>query len=110
LLELFDAAKITDELLFQIAGDAAARGREAIPEEAVIPVLARIVEDRSQILAAVSEPDHLLERLALEGVVLLHQPIECGHVRLMVLAMMELEGFLAHAARGERAGRKRKRG
>src|SRR6185312_4514557 len=110
LLELLDAAEVTDEPLLQIPRDAAAARRQAIPEKAVIPVLARIVEDRSQVLAAMGELDQLLERLALERIVLVHQAVERGDVSLMVLAMMELEGLLAHAAGGECARRKRKRG
>src|SRR5690348_12794775 len=109
-LEFLDAAEVGGELLLEIAGNAAARGREAVPEEAVVPMLTRVVEDGSQILAAVSELDHFFERLALEGIILVHQAVERGDIRLMVLAMMELQGFLAHAAGGECSGRKRKRG
>src|SRR6185437_63958 len=98
---------VAGELLLEFARDAAAGGREAVPEEAVVPVLAGVVEDRSQILAPMCQLDHFLERLALQRVVLFHQAVERGDIRLMVLAMMELEGFLAHAARSERAGGKR---
>src|SRR6185437_1859084 len=109
-LEFLDAAEVAGELLLELSGNATARRREAVPEEAVVPVLSGVVEDGSQIIAAVGELDHFLEGLALQRVVLVHQPIERGDIRLMVLAMMELEGLLAHAAGGECAGRKRKRG
>src|SRR6185312_5148744 len=110
LLEFVDAAEVGGQPLLEVPRDTAARRRQAIPEEAVVPMLARVVEDGSQLLAAVSELDHFLERLALERIVFVHEAVECGDIRLMVLAMVEFERLLAHAAGGKRTRRKRKRG
>jgi hypothetical protein len=40
---------------------------------------------------------------ALQRIVVFHQVIERGHVRSMVFVMMQLQSFLAHASRSQRA-------
>jgi hypothetical protein len=63
-------------------------------------MLAGIVEHPCEIALAVRKGDDLLKGLALEVGVPLDEAIESGHVSLMVLAVMQLERFLAHAPFG----------
>ena len=76
----------------------------------MIPVLAGVVEHGRQIGLVAGKLDQLLERLTLQSLVLLDQSIKRRHVCLMVLAVVELEGLLTHAAGSEGVNGERQRG
>src|SRR5690606_16408618 len=78
--------------------------RQVLPEQIVVPMLAGIVEHGSQISLVLGKQHDFLERLALERVVLFHKAVECGHIGLMMLAMMQLKRFRAHSDAFKRVG------
>ena len=65
-------------------------------------MLPGIVEHARHVRLAVRQLHDLVKRFALKLRVLLDEAVQRGDVRLMVLAMMQLQRFLAHAAAGER--------
>jgi len=67
-------------------------------------MLAGVVEHRGDVGLAVREGDDLFERLALQIGVLLDEAVQRRHIRLMVLAVMQLQRLLAHAFRCECVG------
>ncbi|MNY52685.1 hypothetical protein D3C86_1883760 [compost metagenome] len=64
-------------------------------------MLPGIVEYRRQLRLAIGEGDDLFQRLAGQVPILLHEAVERGHIGLVVLVVMQLQRFLAHAAFGE---------
>ncbi|MNL69895.1 hypothetical protein D3C87_1948140 [compost metagenome] len=64
-------------------------------------MLPGIVEHRCQIRLVLGKGDNLLQRLAGQFGIFLHKAIERRHIGLMVLAMVQFQGFLAHAALGK---------
>ena len=76
----------------------------------MVPMLAGVVEYRRQGFVTVRELYELFKRLALQGRILLNETIERGHVGLVVLAVVQLQGLLAHPAGSKSARGERKRG
>ena len=64
-------------------------------------MLAGIIEHRRQFRLAVRELDDFFERLALQIGVLLDEAVQRRDIGLMVLAVMQLQGLLAHANAGQ---------
>ena len=64
-------------------------------------MLAGVVEHRRHVRLAVAEAHDLVQRLVLQRLVLLDEAVQGGHVGLVVLAVMQLQRLLAHAARGQ---------
>src|SRR5580658_6964220 len=94
--ELVDVAEGLLDAEQQVAARAAAApGAHAVPEEAVVPGLRRIVEDRRLRLVPGGGADHVLERLAGERRVL-HQLVERRHIGLVMLAVVKLQGARRH--------------
>ena len=94
-LELIERAEVgVDAIGEHTGGGATAVGRQAVPEEGVVPDLGRVVEQ-----AGLGAHDDLLERL--RGVVgAVDQLVEVVDVGLVVLAVVVLEGLGADV-RGE---------
>ncbi len=64
-------------------------------------MLAGIVEHRRQIRLAIGKGHDLFERLALQIGILFNEAVERRHIGLVVLVVMQLQRFLAHAAIGQ---------
>ncbi len=73
-------------------------------------MLAGIVEHRRLVALAVGELHDLLQGLALQRRVLLDEAVQRRHIGLMVLAVVQLQRFLAHAGPGQGRGVERQRG
>ena len=68
----------------------------------VIPVLAGLIEDARKIWVCIGERNDLLQALALQVGGLIHEPVQGRDIGLVVLVMMQLQRFLAHATICER--------
>ena len=97
-LELFNGAECFDQLGFQLARDATAIRGKGIPEMNVVPVLASLVEDAGAGIVAIGQGNDFFEGLALQISIGVNKSVQGIHIGLMMLVVVKLEGFLAHAS------------
>ena len=65
----------------------------------MVPVLTRVVEHGRLGGIALGRGDDLVQGLALQRRIFLDEAIQRGDIGLMVLAVVQVEGFLTHAFR-----------
>src|SRR5450631_362532 len=97
-LEFLQPAEVLGDFLFQAAGQfvAAAIRLHPVPEMQMVVMLAGVVEQRR--ILAERALDDLLKRLALEFGAF-QQIVAVGHIGLVMLVVVEFQGFLGHMGR-----------
>mmetsp|Transcript_12468 Transcript_12468/g.37474 ORF Transcript_12468/g.37474 Transcript_12468/m.37474 type:complete len:225 (+) Transcript_12468:3577-4251(+) len=96
LQEIIHGAEGGLDVRLQVTAHLLLGGGHGLPVELVVPGLSRVVEFGGGRPVVPGRQHHLLQRLALQGGVVLDLAIQVGDVRLVVLAVVDVQGVLGN--------------